>query len=89
MIVPGALIAAGPGRSPPASNAPLPVGGMHVIAPIDVVNEPTPAGASVPPTSVIVWAASRPNAPELRWAGQKDPLGDVIVAVPPPTTRFT
>lgn len=75
VIVPAALIAAGPGRSPPLSNSELPVGGMHVIAPIEVENVPTPAGARPAATSVIVWAVLTPKAPELCCAGQKAPFG--------------
>ena len=89
VIVPVSLIAAGPGRSPPVSNVPLPVGGMQVTAPIEVVNAPIPAGVRPDAVSVIVWADRTPKAPALRCAGQKAPFGATSVAVPLLTTRFT
>src|SRR5438094_8717913 len=89
VIVPVSLIAAGPGRSPPVSNVPLPVGGMHVTAPIEVVNAPMPAGVSPDAVSVVVWADTTPKAPALRCAGQNAPFGATSVAVPLLTTRFT
>src|SRR5262249_26835252 len=89
VIVPVSLIAAGPGRSPPLSNLPLPVGGMHVTAPIEGVNAPIPAGRRPAAVSVILLADRTPTAPALRCAAQNAPFGATSVAVPLLTTRFT
>src|SRR6185295_731653 len=79
-IVPGALTAPGPGRSATTSNSGLPDEGMQ-NAPASVVANVVPPVSRDDPVSRIC-AAGPPNAPGVRWPGQKLPPGSPITVVP-------